>query len=56
MVRLLEIDPDAVGVVSSGYSHDPIMEDPKKFGFTVAMQKPYTVQEFSSLLESLKDK
>ena len=51
--KLLEMDPLACAVVSSGYSNDPIMEDPPSFGFIAAIQKPYTVQELSNRMEEL---
>ena len=51
--KLLELDPNACAVVSSGYSNDPIMEDPEAFGFTAAIQKPYTVQDLSSSMKEL---
>ena len=51
--KLLELDPDACAVVSSGYSNDPIMENPKNFGFKAAIQKPYTVQDLSKSMSEL---
>ena len=51
--KLLEIDPNACAVVSSGYSNDPIMEGPPAYGFIAAIQKPYTVQELSNRMEEL---
>ncbi|MGB0371532.1 MAG: hybrid sensor histidine kinase/response regulator [Opitutales bacterium] len=54
--KLLEMDPDACAVVSSGYSNDPIMEDPKSYGFTAAIQKPYTVQDLSGRMSELVGK
>ncbi|MEM9025638.1 MAG: ATP-binding protein [Verrucomicrobiota bacterium] len=51
--KLLQIDPLARAVVSSGYSNDPIMESPEDFGFTAAIQKPYTVQDLSTRMAEL---
>ena len=49
--RLLEIDPAARLIVSSGYSNDSIMADFKHYGFRAAVTKPYSLQE---LLEALR--
>ncbi|MFH7320604.1 PAS domain S-box protein [Desulfurivibrio sp. D14AmB] len=48
--RLLEIDPAARLIVSSGYSNDSIMADFTGYGFRAAVVKPYSLQE---LLEAL---
>jgi PAS domain S-box-containing protein len=47
-VRILkEIDPGIMAIVSSGYSNDPILADPGKFGFTGIVAKPYTLDALS---------
>lgn len=51
--RLLEIDPGIKAIVSSGYSHDPIMSDFRKFGFCGVIAKPYMVSEFSSIVSRI---
>ena len=50
---ILNIDPDAVIVVSSGYSNDPVMADFEKYGFKRRIQKPYNIKELSELLQSV---
>jgi len=48
--RLLEADPNATAVVSSGYCDDAIMSDFKKFGFKGALAKPYSISELGKVL------
>ena len=43
-------------IVSSGYSEDPVMADPKEFGFSASIAKPFTTRELHSLLYSLLQK
>ena len=33
MRRLINIDPNAVGIVCSGYSYDPVMAEFEQYGF-----------------------
>lgn len=51
--KILEIDPEIKAIVSSGYSKDPIMSDFGKYGFSGVIAKPYTVAEFSSVVNSV---
>ena len=39
---ILEIDPAAILIVSSGYSNDPVIADFHKFGFKGAVIKPFS--------------
>jgi nitrogen-specific signal transduction histidine kinase/CheY-like chemotaxis protein len=48
--RLLELDPHATAVVSSGYCEDAIMSDYKRFGFKGALAKPYSISELGRVL------
>jgi two-component system cell cycle sensor histidine kinase/response regulator CckA len=52
MERLLQIDPGARAIVSSGYSDDPIMADFRKYGFTGVLAKPY---QLSGLRKALRE-
>jgi two-component system cell cycle sensor histidine kinase/response regulator CckA len=36
--------------VASGYSNDPVMANPNKYGFTDSICKPFTIDEISELL------
>jgi len=43
--KLLERDPNAKVIVSSGYSNDPIMAEFKEYGFVGVLPKPYNPDE-----------
>jgi PAS domain S-box-containing protein len=51
--KLLEIDPDAKVIVSSGYSTDPIMSEYKEYGFSAVVTKPYGVAEIEKTLNDM---
>lgn len=51
--ELLEIDPLAKAIVSSGYSDDPIMSDFQKYGFAGCIQKPYRIEALSNEIHRL---
>jgi two-component system, cell cycle sensor histidine kinase and response regulator CckA len=53
VVKLLEIDPDASVIVSSGYATDPIMSDYKKYGFRAVIAKPYSIGQLQQTLAGL---
>ncbi len=53
VASLLEIDPEAKAIVSSGYSNDPIMADYKAHGFKGVVAKPYSVEELSKTLRNV---
>lgn len=48
--RLAEIDPGVKGIVSSGYSDNPILSDYESYGFCDAIAKPYKVHELGRAL------
>ena len=54
--KLLEIDPEAKVVVSSGYSNDPVMADCKAYGFCETLAKPSRFEDFTNLINRLVDK
>jgi len=45
--QLMNIDPEAKLVVSSGYSNDPVMCDPGAYGFKARINKPYLRNELA---------
>ncbi len=48
--KLLEIDPSAKIVVSSGYPNDPVMVDYRKYGASAVIIKPYNSSELDEVL------
>lgn len=48
--RLLQIDPQAVAIISSGYSNDPVMASYEEYGFRDVVGKPFTYQRLSEVL------
>jgi len=53
--EILNIDPNAKVIVSSGYSNDPIMANFKDYGFCSAIIKPYRLQELSKVISQILD-
>ena len=53
MRRLLQIDPDAKAIVSSGYANDPIMSEFRSHGFRGALAKPYRAGQLGGLVAQL---
>ena len=51
--KLLEIDPEVKGIVSSGYSNDPVMAEHEKYGFTGMVHKPFEVEELVATLRKV---
>ncbi len=48
--ELLRIDPSVRAIVSSGYSHDPIMANYREYGFADILSKPYKVDNLAQVL------
>lgn len=51
--KLLEMDPEAKAVVSSGYSDDPVLANYKDYGFSGVIPKPFTQRDLSEVLGRL---
>ena len=49
--KLLELDPKAKAIVSSGYCNDPVMADYKQYGFKGVIAKPYRFADLSTQLQ-----
>jgi CheY-like chemotaxis protein len=48
--HLLAYDPGVKAIVSSGYSHDPIMSNFREHGFTGFLPKPYKLEQLRRVL------
>lgn len=53
MRKLLDIHPAVKGIVTSGYSEDPIMINYMNYGFLNAIAKPYDLQKLRNILNKL---
>ena len=51
--QILDSNPEAKAIVSSGYSDDPIMADFQKYGFCDVLVKPYRIFELSKTLQKV---
>ncbi len=51
--RLLELDPDARLIVSSGYANDTAMSEYREFGFRAILVKPYQVSDMAGILKQV---
>lgn len=52
LAKLREIDPELKAIVASGYSNDPVLSDPQRYGFARAVAKPF---ESASLIKAIMD-
>lgn len=50
---ILEVDPGARLIVSSGYSNDPVMAEYASFGFRATLVKPYSATELARVLSEV---
>ncbi len=51
--RLLEEDPKAMVILSSGYTNDPVLTNYRDYGCMGVITKPYLIEELREALESL---
>jgi DNA-binding NarL/FixJ family response regulator len=54
VAELLEMDPAARVIVSSGYSNDPVMADYRGHGFCAAVIKPFQMNELVKALDKCR--
>jgi|GEM_PF-967217 len=50
MARILSIDPDARGIVTTGYSDIPVLANKTAYGFKASLRKPFTMNDFRKAL------
>jgi len=55
IIRLRALDPTVKAIVSSGYSTDPIMAEPHRYGFNAVATKPYKVEELLAVIKSVSN-
>ena len=56
IARLLELDPDARVIVSSGYSDNAVLARYESYGFSGAIPKPYSHKQLMETVSNiLKD-
>ncbi|MEJ5360892.1 MAG: 7TM diverse intracellular signaling domain-containing protein [Spirochaetota bacterium] len=51
--EILEINPNAKVIVSSGYSNDPVMSHYKEYGFKGVIAKPYRIEEIIKVINEV---
>jgi two-component system cell cycle sensor histidine kinase/response regulator CckA len=51
--ELIELDPDAKVIVSSGYSTDPVMSKYTEYGFKGVVAKPYEIEQLRQTLNKV---
>lgn len=52
--ELLKLDPGIRAVASSGYSSDPVMANPRAYGFCASLPKPYDIPDLMRTLEAAR--
>lgn len=53
MQNIIELDPAARGIVSSGYSNDPVMQEYDQYGFAGIARKPYKLEKLSKVVHKV---
>ncbi|MDD2272672.1 MAG: PAS domain S-box protein [Desulfuromonadaceae bacterium] len=54
--KILDYDPSACLIVSSGYSNDPVIAEYRHYGFSAAITKPYKVNNITEVLTELSNR
>lgn len=53
LAGILECDPSAAAIVSSGYTDDPVLADPTAYGSRASVSKPFTLPQLATALQPL---
>ncbi|MFW5770116.1 MAG: response regulator [Spirochaetota bacterium] len=51
--RLKKIDPDVIACITSGYTDDEKMMNPREYGFAAAIPKPYMIKDIEILMDTI---
>ncbi len=51
--QMRSLDANVKAIVSSGYSDDPVMANPKGYGFAGVIKKPYLMRDLAAALEAV---
>ncbi len=51
--KILELDPQARAMISSGYANDPVMANYQKYGFMAALSKPFQIRELVATMDEV---
>ena len=54
--EIRQVSPDVLAIVSSGYSDDPVMADPKRYGFSGVLPKPYQPNDLLAVVREVLGK
>jgi len=52
--QLKKIDPDVIACITSGYTDDEKMMNPRKYGFAGAIPKPYRIKDIETLMDTIE--
>ena len=50
--KLKQIDPHVKAIVASGYSHNPVMANPTRYGFQGVISKPFTLKDIGRAIDN----
>ncbi len=50
MEKIRELDPEVKAIVSSGYTDSPLLANPKEYGFSGIISKPYRQQKLGEVI------
>ena len=53
--KILELNPSAKIIISSGYSNDPIMSDFAEYGLKGIVMKPFKIEEIKDIIKKVLD-